>query len=127
MDDSGFTLNLILAITLGWSCIILILISLWVLKGDFKSRCNYRPWKPFIVPEDVADRVNRECAKWLLILAVITLCMLIFGVIYGVRTGNYYTIPFTILPILLGLFILLSIGAYMYSWYLLQQQNNGKG
>jgi hypothetical protein len=127
MDNSGLTLNLIFAIAIGWFCILLIIISLWVLKGDFKSHCNYRPWKPFIVPEDVADRVNRECAKWLLLLAVITFFVLIFGVIYGVRTGNYYTIPFTILPILLGLFILLGVGAYIYSWYLLQQRNKRKG
>jgi predicted ferric reductase len=79
------------------------------------------------VPEGVADRVNRECTKWLLLLAVITLFVLIFGVIYGVRTSNYYTIPFTILPILLGLFILLGVGAYIYSWYLLQQRNKRKG
>lgn len=60
MDNSGFTLNLMFTITLGWSCILLIIISFWVLKGDFKSRCNYRPWKPFTVPEDIADRLTRN-------------------------------------------------------------------
>jgi hypothetical protein len=126
MDNSGLTLNLTFAIAIGWPCIFLIIISLWVLKGDFKSRCNYRPWRPFIMPEDIADKVNRECAKWLLFLAISILCVLIFGVIYGLRTGNHYTIPFTILPVLLSLFILLSIGAYIYSWYLLLQRNKGK-
>ncbi len=124
--DSGLAVAIVLGIVIGWPCVILILLSLWVLKGDFKSSYNYRPWKPFVVPEDLADKANREGAKWLLVLALLTIVGLISGAVYGWVTGDYYFVPFTVLPVMLVLLIALTIGIYLYSWLLLQRRNAGK-
>lgn len=124
--DSGLAVAIVLGIVIGWPCVILILLSLVVLKGNFKSSYNYRPWKPFVVPEDLADKANREGAKWLLVLALLTIAGLIFGAVYGWVTGDYYFMPFTVLPVMLVLLIALTIGIYLYSWLLLQRRNAGK-
>jgi hypothetical protein len=124
--DSGLAVAIVLGIVIGWPCVILILLSLLVLKGDFKSSYNYRPWKPFVVPEDLADKANREGAKWLLVLALLTIVGLISGAVYGWVTGDYYFMPFTVLPVMLVLLIALTIGIYLYSWLLLQRRNAGK-
>lgn len=124
--DSGLAVAIVLGIVIGWPCVILILLSLLVLKGDFKSSYNYRPWKPFVVPEDLADIANREGAKWLLVLALLTIVGLIFGAVYGWVTGDYFFVPFTVLPVMLVLLIALTIGIYLYSWLLLQRRNAGK-
>lgn len=124
--DSGLVLTLVFSIIIGWVCIILILLCLWVLKGDFKSSYNYRPWKPFIVPEDLADKANKEGAKWLLSIAVLTFTLLVFGVVYGLATGDYNLVPFIVMPVMLALMIVISICVYLYSWLLLQRRNAGK-
>jgi hypothetical protein len=124
--DSGLAVAIVMGIVIGWPCVILILLSLLVLKGDFRSSYNYRPWKPFVVPEDLADKANREGAKWLLVLALLTIVGLISGAVYGWVTGDYYFMPFTVLPVMLVLLIALTIGIYLYSWLLLQRRNAGK-
>ncbi len=124
--DNGLAITLVFGVIFSWFSILLIIICLWVLKGDFKSSYNYRPWKPFIVPEDLADKANRTGAKWLLAIAVLTLTVLVFGAIYGLETDDYYFVPFVAVPVLIVFIILLTIGVYTYAWLLTKRRNAGK-
>jgi heme/copper-type cytochrome/quinol oxidase subunit 4 len=125
MVNNWLAFALVFGIIGGWACVILILVSLWVLKGNFKSSYNYRPWKPFVVPEDLADKANREGAKWLLAIVVLLLVSLVLGIAYGWATGDYSLTPFIVLSALLAL-ALVVVGVYLYSWLLLNQRNAGK-
>jgi hypothetical protein len=124
--DKGLAVTLVFGIIFGWFSVLLIIICLWVLKGDFKSSYNYRPWKPFVVPEDLADKANREGARWLIAISVLAIIGLILGVVYGLATGDYFFVPFIVMPVLLVLLLVLIIGVYLYSWLLLKRRNAGK-
>lgn len=117
---------LVLGIVIGWICILLALFSLLVLKGNLKSSYNYRPWKPFVVPEDLADRANREGAKWLLAIAALTIISLAIGIVYGLVTGNFYLVPFIVVPVLIVSVLILTVGVYLYSWLLVRRRNSGQ-
>lgn len=124
--DKGLESMLVLGIIIGWFCVLLALFSLLVLKGDLKSSHNYRPWKPFVVPEDLADRANRKGAKWLLAIVALTIISLVIGIVYGLATGNYYLVPFIVVPVLIASILVLTVCVYLYSWLLLKRRNAGK-
>ena len=129
MIDNGLAYAILLFVVFGWNCIFLMLICLWAWKGNFKSSYNYRPWKPFPVPEDVATKIDKEGAKWLFFIAGAFLCAMIAGFVYGFATGDFNNLPNIFLVIAaawVAIMFAFVIGGYIYAWLVVNKHNAGK-
>jgi hypothetical protein len=129
MVYNGLAFGLLMTISFGWVCIFLILICLYVWKGDFKSSYNFRPWKPFDVPEDLATKIDKEGAKWLFFIACAFLCAMITGWVYGFITGDYNDLPNILLASFVGwglIMVAMIVVVYVYAWFAVKKNDRGK-
>ncbi len=129
MVMNGLVSGILLFISFGWISIILMLVSLYAWKGDFKSSYNYRPWKPFAVPEETATNIDKEGAKWLFFMSVAFLCAMIVGLAYGIATHNFNDLPTSLLVMAIAWSIIMLafvIVGYVYTWFVVNKQNMEK-
>lgn len=129
MVDSGLGAGIALCVVFGWLSIIMMIICLYAWKGDFKSSYNYRPWKPFQVPEETATKIDKQAAKWLFFMSAAFLCALIIGLAYGILTRNSNDLTSILLAMAMAwgliMFVLIIIG-YVYTWLVVKKQNPDK-
>jgi hypothetical protein len=116
MVFNGLALGLLETIGFGWISTFLMLVCLYVWKGDFKSSYNYRPkWARVDIPEDVATQIDKDGAKWMAYTIGVFWCALIIGWVYSLLSGDYDHLPFILLASLLGWsLILLAIVVVFY-------------
>ncbi len=129
MVMNGLAAGILLFIGFGWISIILMLICLYAWKGDFKSSYNYRPWKPFHVPEETATKIDKQAAKWLFFMSAAFLCAMIVGLAYGVATRNLNDLSAILLDMGIAWGIILLafvIVGYVYTWLVVNKQNKDK-
>ena len=129
MVMNGLVSGILLFIAFGWISIILMLICLYAWKGDFKSSYNYRPWKPFAVPEETATKIDKEGAKWLFFMSAAFLCAMIVGLAYGIAMHNFDDLTTILLDmaitwcIIMFAFVILG---YVYAWFAVNKHNTDK-
>jgi uncharacterized membrane protein len=129
MVDNELAMGIVLCLGFGWISIFVMLVSLYAWKGDFKSSYNYRPWKPFHVPEETATKIDKEGAKWLFFMSAAFFCAMIVGLAYGLATSNFNNLPNIFLVMAIAWSIIMFafvIGVYVYAWSAANKKNTDK-
>ncbi len=130
---NGLAMGLLETIGFGWISTFLMIVSLYVWKGDFKSSYNYRPkWARVDLPEDVATHIDKDCAKWMAYAVGVFWCALVIGWAYGILSGDYDRLPFILLAglvgwtlILLVVIIVFCIKTYFIEMKIKTKENRG--
>jgi hypothetical protein len=129
MVVNGLAQGIALFVVFGWINIILMIICLYAWKGDFKSSYNYRPWKPFHVPEETATKIDKQAAKWLFFMSAAFLCAMIVGLAYGIEMGNFNDLPAILLDMAIAWSIIMLafvIVGYVYTWIVVNKHKTDR-
>jgi hypothetical protein len=130
MVVNGLGVGVLETVGFGWISAFLMLICLYVWKGDFKSSYNYRPkWAQMNIPEDEATKMDKEGAKWMVYAIGVLWCAIIIGWVYSIVSGDYNHLSFILLGNLIGwavLFLAVTLVFYIKAYFAEKKHKTNK-